>query len=374
MQRGSIYKKHGAWYVVYRADEVVDGKTVRKQKTHRLVDASEEYRTAKSVETLAQDHLRALNLGTVTPQSSVTVAEFAEKEFLPYVKQWNKPSTLKFYTDIVDNHITPVLGSFQLREVTPGDIQDLLNDRSTRLSHTSILRLKTGCSALLRVAIEKKFLTVNPAREARARGKRSEFKGYAYNLEEVFWMLERLPELCCVAVAVAAFSGLRKSEMRGLRWPDYDGKDFHVRTSIWRTHEGGTKTEKSASSVPVIEQLRKILAVHKQKPGTNTESWIFAGEKMGRPLNLDNLARREMKPILGERWHGWHAFRRGLVTILWGLKVPVEVASIILRHESVEVTRKHYLMLESKAEGNAAMKKLQRKVRQLLDRQASRKR
>jgi integrase len=157
-----------------------------------------------------------------------------------------------------------------------------------------------------------------------------------------------------------------------LRWTDYDGEFFHVRTSIWRTHEGETKTRKSKNSVPVIAPRQKILAAHKQKNGS--DEWIFAGEKKRRSLHLDNLCRREMKPIIGDRWHGWHAFRRGLATVLYGLGVPAKVAQTILRHEDVSTTQAHYLMLKSKAEGNAAMKRLERIVRRKLDRQANRKR
>jgi integrase len=168
-------------------------------------------------------------------------------------------------------------------------------------------------------------------------------------------MLERLPEPSRTVVAVAAFSGLRESEIRGLRWTDYDGKFFNVRTSIWRTHEGETKTRKSKNSVSVIPLLQKILAAHKQRNGSS--EWIFAGEKMGRPLHLDNLYRRTMKPIIGDIWHGWHAFRRGLATGLYSIDERAEIAQTILRLEDVSTTQEHYLMLKSKAEGNAAMKR-----------------
>jgi hypothetical protein len=180
-----------------------------------------------------------------------------------------------------------------------------------------------------------------------------------------------VPEPSRTVVAVAAFSGLREAEIRGLRWTDYDGQFFNVRTSIWRTHEGQTKTRKSKNSVPIIEPLRKILAAHKQSNGKS--EWIFAGEKKGRPLHLDNLCRREIKPIVGDRWHGWHAFRRGLATVLYSIGERAETAQTILRHEDVSTTQEHYLMLKSKAEGNAAMKRLskvlekkmaQRRVRQ----------
>lgn len=176
-----------------------------------------------------------------------------------------------------------------------------------------------------------------------------------------------MPEPSRTVVAVAAFTGLRESEIRGLRREDYDGKFFHVKTAVWRTHIGGTKTRESQNAVPVIEPLQKILAAHKRKNGKG--EWIFAGEKMGRPLHLDNLCRREMKPIIGNRWRGWHAFRRGLATVLYGIGVPAEVAKTILRHESVSTTQAHYLMLKSKAEGSTAMKGFERVVRRKLDRQ-----
>lgn len=77
-------------------------------------------------------------------------------------------------------------------------------------------------------------------------------------------------------------------------------------------------------------------------------------------MNLDNLTKREIRPTLDERWHGWHAFRRRLVGILFDAGVDVEVAKTILRHSDSSVTRRHYLVLNSQQEGKAAMKKLEK--------------
>jgi integrase len=372
MQRGSIQKRHGAWHLVYRVDEIIDGQPVRKQVMRRLCSISDEYRSAKDVRPLADEHLRPMNLGALQPEGSMSVSDFAQKHFLPIVTAKKKPSTVKFYRDIVDNHLVPLLGNLRLREVTTRDVQRVLDARAS-LSQSSVLRIKTGASALLSHAIRIGFLNgPNAAREARAEGQRTDPENYAYNLDEVLWMLERLPEPARAVVAVAAFSGLRESEIRGIRWEDYDGQFLHVRRSVWRTYVGDTKTPESKNSVPVISPLRAILEAHRRSNGSS--EWIFAGEKMGRPLHLDNLCRRTIKPIVGDRWHGWHGFRRGIATVLYGLGVPAEVAQIILRHANVATTQQHYLMLKSKAEGSAAMKRLERIVRQKLDRQSRRKR
>lgn len=373
MQRGSILKRHGAWHLVYRVTEVVGGVAVRKQVTRRLVSVSDEHRSLRDVRPLADEHLRPLNLGTTTPEGEISVGAFARNYFLPNVITKKKPSTAKFYKDLVDNHLDPLLGNIRLRDVKTRDVQRLLDARSS-LSQGSVLRIKTGASALLSHAIRLGFLQVpNAAREAKAEGKRTDPKTYAYDLDEVLWMLKRLPEPARTVVAVAAFTGLRESEIRGLKWTDYEGDFLHIRRSVWRTHVGDTKTAESKNAVPVIEPLQKILKAHKRNAASGGE-WIFSGEKMGRPLHLDNLCRRVIKPIVGKRWHGYHAFRRGIATVLFGLGVPAETARIILRQADVSVTQKHYILLKSQGEGRAAMRRLGKIVRQKFDNQARRNR
>jgi len=64
-------------------------------------------------------------------------------------------------------------------------------------------------------------------------------------------------------------------------------------------------------------------------------------------MSLNNARTRIIKPALelaNEKWHGWHAFRRGLSTNLHHLKVPDESIQAILRHENVAATQKHDIL------------------------------
>ena len=216
-------------------------------------------------------------------------------------------------------------------------------------------------SALFSYAIRLGFIQgVNPVRETKAEGVRSDPERYAYTLSEVRNILGSLGEPARTVCAVAAFAGLREAEIRGLQWQDYEGDLLHVRRSLWRTNVGDTKTPESKNTVPVIGPLRKLLNSHKRRNGSS--DWIFAGEKKGFSLNLDNLCARSIRPVLGDRWHGWHAFRRGLATNLFELGVPAETAQIILRHADVSTTRRHYIVLKSRLAGSAAMRLLEKAV------------
>jgi integrase len=66
----------------------------------------------------------------------------------------------------------------------------------------------------------------------------------------------------------------------------------------------------------------------------------------GKPINLDALAADVIVPLItkaGVRWHGWHAFRRGLATNLHQLGVADKTIQRILRHSDAAVTQKCYI-------------------------------
>jgi integrase len=97
----------------------------------------------------------------------------------------------------------------------------------------------------------------------------------------------------------------------------------------------------------------------------------------GNPLNLDNAARRLIKPAI-ERcvrcrkpaadhgtdghlfeldpscaWHGWHGYRRGLATNLHDLGVDDKTIQAILRHSNVKTTQNIYIKSRDESRANA---------------------
>ena len=362
MQQGQVFKRNGAWHLRFYRDEIVGGKAARKRVAVRLAPINDQYRSKKDLDDEIAKHLAPVNTGAV-PEGGLTFADFYLHHFIPHleaqVKAGNrKHSLVKFYRDIFRFHLRDRVGTIRLRDFTTAHAQKVLD--SISLNHQSLLRIKTGMSAAFTIARQKDFIrTANPIVGARAEGRRIKFKGYAYTLEEIKYMLEKLPEPARTVVAVAAFTGMREGEIRGLRWSDYSGTMLEVKRAVWRTHVEHPKTEESDDFVPVMKPLRRILDAHREQAVTEGDAYIFAGLKKGAPLRLDNLVARSIRPTLGERWHGWHAFRRGLTTNLWELGVPAEVSQHILRHADVETTRKHYLMLHNQKQGAAAMKTLE---------------
>lgn len=191
---------------------------------------------------------------------------------------------------------------------------------------------------------------------------------YAYRLTEIKNMLALLVEPVRTVVLTAALTGLRKGELMGLRWQDFDGQELTVNRSIWNGTESEPKTRRSRAPIPVVKQLADALNAHKLRAGILAQATlpIFQAGN-GQPLRLDNLAKRMIAPAIEKCvkcrkpksehppeghlfeldkslcWHGWHSFRRGLATNLHALGVDDKTIQAILRHSTIGLTQNVYI-------------------------------
>jgi integrase len=234
---------------------------------------------------------------------------------------------------------------------------------------------------------------------------------YAYSLEEVQQMLAVLPEPARTAVTTCTFTGVRRGELAGLLWENFDPNkgSLKITQSIWEGHITKPKTKKSRASVPIIKPLIRMLEAHRVRtsqiavesaqkqarrarklleiggdtlapekraslnqlvasaeklaahPPVPTSGPIFAS-KTGTALNMNNLLNRQILPALRKaklEWHGFHAYRRGLGTNLKRLGVDLKTIQEILRHAHIATTADIYV----KEVSEHAVEAMQRLVR-----------
>lgn len=358
-QRGRIELRGTTWLFRYRERVLEEGRIVSRPKSKKLASKSREYPDAESVRPLADLILAPILTKTAPAESRHTLSNFVEHVYLPEAAARLKPSTAQTYRTLW-RLVGPYVSGKEMREYRTSDVDKMLAATvGTRFSHNTNKKVKAFLSAIFCEARRLDFCSVNPVVDARLpKGKTTE-PTEAYTLDEVVAMLKVLPEPGRTAVLVAALTGLRVSEIKGLRWEDYTGDALHVRRSVWQGKVSDTKTITSAAPVPVVGPVRDVLAKQRKRvPSANP--WIFPGDRCGRPLRLENTLRREMLPALEKakiEWRGWHAFRRGVGTILNGLGVDSKTIQTILRHARVETTQAFYVRPVDSA-AKAAMSKL----------------
>jgi integrase len=363
MQEGQIKRRGASWVLRYYESVLQDGKVRRRRVIKRLAACSE-YKTADHQELRAKaaEILAPINVNNGQPTSVDRLAHYLEHVYLPHIQANKKPSTYKTTCDMW-KIVKPHLNGLVMRSVRPRHIDQILKDvADAKLrSHSTLLNVKSFLSGAMRHAVLKDLIEANPVMQVRGVPKKSKAKGdtYAYSLDEVQKILGALTGTTKTAVAVAAFTGLRKSEIMGLQWADLMNGELHVRRSVWWGKVSDTKTLHSAAPVPVLPILAKELKRHRAtQPGAAI--YIFEGDTRN-PLRLENEVRRTIKPALkgkGVEWQGWHAFRRGLGTNLHALGVDDLTIQRILRHGNVATTQAHYVKTAAPVAA-AALKKLE---------------
>jgi len=357
-QSGYVFRKGSNWYVRYREDvQLENGSVQRLQKCHKLAEASGQYRNKGAAEELAGEFMRSVNHGEVRPESTMSLNQFIEDCYLPYVEEQKRRSTYCGYKNIWLRYVEPN-GNVALREVRTFEAQQLLKDIARResLSRTTLGHIKHFLSGAFRYARRQGVLeNPNPMHDVEIPKARPAGETYAYSLEEEAQMLAILPEPTATVVATAAFTGARKGEIRGFTWENYDGSEIRVEKSVWRSHVDEPKRPKSKGAIPVIAQLKLLLDQHWERCGRPRKGFIFSNE-LGNPMNLEALAMDVIRPAMQKQnlvWHGWHAFRRGLATNLHRLGVSDKVIQQILRHANVSTTMNIYVKTVSVDAANA---------------------
>lgn len=362
MQRGHIFLRHGAWFLRYREPSPTGA---WREVCKRLATYEHPYRSKRAVEKLAQKYLNGANAPRGKGDSAQALETFVENYYLPYVEEALAPMTARSYRHDWDNHVAgSALARKALREVRAAMVQGFFDDLEHKnLARSSHRRIKALLSSILTYArVRCDMPDVLPSLAGvKVGGDKRQRPAHAYTLDEIRRILAALPEPAKTLVALAAFSGLRRSELEGLQWSDLDEEGLHVRrTRSEGVLRDGTKTEASASNVPVLPFLAKTLERHSRRNPDTT--WMFEGEKLHRPLRIENLKNRTILPALQAAklpWRGWHAFRRGLASNLLEIGVEPQTIQQILRHSDVRVTLQHYAKARER-NAVAALRKLER--------------
>jgi len=220
------------------------------------------------------------------------------------------------------------------------------------LGSQALSRIKFTLSGAYQYAIALGLISngSNPVRGAKWQVKKERPEQQpVYSLEQVLQFIKTLEPVdlrAAVAVALAYFAALRPAEIRGLQWADYDGEELHIKRAIWRNHVAETKTEESTASVPVIEPLRGLLTklYESAKEKEQAEGYILQNAA-GKPLSLDSLNWRIIRPTLetaGLEWHGYYPCRRGISSLVTDTSKNALNSTGLLRHSTPITALKHY--------------------------------
>jgi integrase len=159
-------------------------------------------------------------------------------------------------------------------------------------------------------------------------------------------------------VLLAASTGLRQSELFGVKWGDIDFAQhtMNVTRSIVYGVVGPCKTESSQKPVPIHPSVSEALVQWREicryvKP----DDWVFASRRHRgrRPYWGQAILRRYIRPVAKnvgiQKRIGWHTFRHSYSTLLRSVGTEFKVMQELLRHSSLRSTLDVYTQAISPA-------------------------
>jgi len=214
------------------------------------------------------------------------------------------------------------------------------------LEKSSCANSRGVMSVLFNHACRYEFFDRNPIRLLRQGAKRKA----APNIltpDEIKTLMDGLATRERTLVLLAASTGLRQSELFGLKWGDIDFAQgmMNVTRSIVYGVVGPCKTESSQKPVPVHPLLTDALSEwRKYCSYTKPDHWIFASRRHRgrRPFWGQAILRRYVRPIpqrVGiQKCIGWHTFRHTYSTLLRSVGTEFKVMQELLRHSTLRST------------------------------------
>jgi integrase len=291
----------------------------------RVIGTVERYRDESAARSAVTVLLQEINshMLRMGPRS-ITVAQLChhfEQRELAKENVWRSYATKKTYRAYLTRWILPHWRQYELAEVRIIRVESWL--RSLPLAKSSCAKIRNLMSVLFNHACRYELFDRNPIYLVRQSAKRrrtptvlmpAEIKALVENL--------RIRERTLVLLAVS--TGLRQSELFGLKWGDIDvaQRTMNVTRSIVYGAVGTCKTESSQKPVPIHPLLAEsLLEWRKHCIAIKPDDWVFASKRSrGRkPYWGQAILRKYVRPVAEkvgiQKCIGWHTFRHYLSSL-----------------------------------------------------------
>ena len=339
-QQGSLIREErkvgpDVWIFRWR-EQTPEGRVKRKV----VVGTVEQYRSKAAAQKAAEALRVDINRETWMPSTvEQLVTHYTERE-LPSKAH----TTRAVYGSYIRNWVVPYWGSRSVTDVKTVAVEEWL--KGLPLANGSKAKVRNVMHALFNHAMRHEWAEKNPITLVRQSAKRlrtpdvldvDEIKALLSELEDPFWTM----------VFLAATTGLRVSELLGLKWKDisFDTLEIHLSRAIVDGVVGDMKTEASHKPLALDSALAEVLVDWRGRtPYNRDEDWVFASpEKLGQqPYWPDSALRKAVRPAAvraGIVKHiGWHTFRHSFATLLKANGEDVKVVQESLRHANSRIT------------------------------------
>lgn len=260
------------------------------------------------------------------------------------------PTTLATYRRDLEMHVLPVLGHRRLSRIDAEEIERWLADElAAGLAPSSVHRHYRTLRRVLQAAIEKDRLHVNPC--SKVRPPRVPLRPMAIlNWNQAITLAEAHPARLRPMVYLALDSGMRWSELVGLRWGQLDLDRRKVRVTEQLLYVDGEwlrrppKTSAGVRSITISAHTADLLRTHLAGRPVDDDDQLVFPTTVGTPLRHSSFQSHVWKKALaaaGVRCR-FHDLRHTSVALAIASGAHPKAIQVRMGHSSITVTLDRY--------------------------------
>lgn len=300
-------------------------------------------------------------------------------KWLRVAKSTVKLTTYASYEMMATRIIIPYFETLniKLKELTTEDIQEFYSAQLERVSANTVIHYHAVIHRALKYAVKIKTIQSNPAVNVE-RPRKEKFIGSFYDKKEIntlFDIIQGHP--LEVAIKLAAFYGLRREEIIGLKWTaiDFENNTLTIQHTVTECNLDGkhievasdtAKTDSSLRTMPLVTNFREMLLAKKEKQEHYRKlcgrsyckeylDYIFVNE-MGerwKPRYLSDGFKRILEQN-GLRRIRFHDLRHTCASLLLANNVPMKKIQEWLGHSDFSTTANIYAHLDFQSKISSA--------------------
>jgi integrase len=253
----------------------------------------------RDAEAFTEGHRVDARAGLGIADSRITLKQAAEGWIRQVKADGREPTTVVNYRQHVDKHILPRIGDVPLAKLTDRVVEQFRDRLLREMSRPMARKVLGSLKALLKHNKHRAALGVGFKRDSKRLERKLEIGIDIPLPEEIGRLIDAARDIFerCLFM-VAAFTGLRASELRGLPWKDVDlgaGRITVTQRADRYCNIGAPKSATSRRSLPIDATL--VAALHEWKlacpPG---ELGLVFPNGVGRPENHSNMVQRVFDP------------------------------------------------------------------------------
>ncbi len=305
--------------------------------------------TQKELSAKLRQHIDSCQGADLTEQSRMMLSEWLD-QWLRSTADTLRPNTLRNYRSYIENHIRPALGDKQLARITPKDVQRFYEKLSDRLASGTVRRIHTTLHGALKAAQQAHLIASNPTEQITA-------PKFSYGAKQiltdeqldVFMKVIAEDEIWHDFFYTELTTGLRRGEICGLKWEDFDETygTLKICRTVYQEAGGGLTagdTKTSAGTRKIVLPSSTAALLSKRKASALTE-WIFPNPLKPEQSVNPGSAYRRLKILLkraGLPNIRFHDLRHTFATHALASGVDVKTLSGILGHTRAAFTLDTY--------------------------------